>query len=728
MEGSVQNQNKEENGIQNNKLRWILLFCIGTFGINILCNWLVSALRLPLYLDTIGSIVASALGGALPGILVALCTNLFLGFGNPESPYYGVLNVLIAVIVAFWFHSRHHDKIWSKILLIVALTCVGGGLGFVLTWNFSGFSMDGNDGSLIRYFYEGLGWGEFPSQFTATMIWDFVDKTISVIVGLILVRILPQAIKLRFPFTGWKQKPLSERQLKKIQATKPRILSLSVKIISMLLVAFVFIAVVAMGIGHMLFEDYIRDQHSELTQGVAKLAAWAIDAEQVEEYLENGEEVPGYLETKEMLTKIRESNSNVEYVYVYQICEDGCHVVFDLDTEELQGDEPGTVIPFDPSFLPYVDDLLQGKDIDPIISDDTYGWLLTDYEPVYDKDGKCVCYAAADVAMRDVEHYGSIFVIKMGCLFLGFFALLLAVGIWLSNYHLLYPINAMAYSASAFAYDSGEAQEKNVERIKGLKIYTGDELENLYQVFVKTTQENQNFFAQMQQKTELLDRLQSGLIMVLADMVENRDESTGDHVRKTAAYVKVILEKMRESGYNKVELTDEYILNVVRAAPLHDIGKIHVPDQILNKPGKLDDKEFEIMKQHTSFGQKIITQAMESLPEADYLKEALNVTAYHHEKWNGKGYPHGLAGEDIPLAARVMAVADVFDALVSKRCYKDPFPFEKAVDIIRQDAGTHFDPDVAEAFLQVQDKVKEIADKFDGADPSVGKDFFSMIS
>lgn len=208
--------------------------------------------------------------------------------------------------------------------------------------------------------------------------------------------------------------------------------------------------------------------------------------------------------------------------------------------------------------------------------------------------------------------------------------------------------------------------------------------------------------------------LQSGLIMVLADMVENRDQSTGDHIKKTAAYVRIILEKMREMGYHKEELTDEYVEDVVKSAPLHDIGKIQVSDAILNKPGKLTDEEFEIMKSHAKAGQRIIEQTIQTMPEADYLREAMNLATYHHEKWNGKGYPYGLTGEDIPLSARVMAVADVFDALVSRRCYKEPFSFEKAMSIIAEGAGQHFDPQVAEAFLASGEEVKEVLQRFEG--------------
>ena len=135
-------------------------------------------------------------------------------------------------------------------------------------------------------------------------------------------------------------------------------------------------------------------------------------------------------------------------------------------------------------------------------------------------------------------------------------------------------------------------------------------------------------------------------------------------------------------------------------------------DLILNKKGKLDDDEYKEMQKHTTAGAKILQQAIDTIPESGYLKEAKNLAEYHHEKWNGKGYPHGIAGEEIPLSARIMAVADVFDALVSDRCYKKAFPFEKAMGIIKEDAGTHFDPLVADAFIKSSDRVREVMRKF----------------
>jgi HD-GYP domain-containing protein (c-di-GMP phosphodiesterase class II) len=193
--------------------------------------------------------------------------------------------------------------------------------------------------------------------------------------------------------------------------------------------------------------------------------------------------------------------------------------------------------------------------------------------------------------------------------------------------------------------------------------------------------------------------------------VESRDKFTGDHVRNTAAYTRIIMNQMRREGICADVLTNEFISNVYQSAPLHDIGKIAVSDTILNKPGRLTEEEFEIMKSHTIAGKEILESAKSAVSESSYLDEAQRLAAYHHEKWNGTGYPYGLAGEEIPLSARIMAVADVFDALVSKRSYKAGFPVEKAFAIIEEGIGTHFDPQVARAFLHARDKAAAVAEK-----------------
>lgn len=198
---------------------------------------------------------------------------------------------------------------------------------------------------------------------------------------------------------------------------------------------------------------------------------------------------------------------------------------------------------------------------------------------------------------------------------------------------------------------------------------------------------------------ERVSRMQSGMITFMAEVVENRDDNTGGHIRRTAEYVEYIAKELKKRGIYTAILTDRYVSDMVVAAPLHDIGKIHIPDAVLNKPGKLTEEEYEIMKTHTTAGEELIVHAKAELGESGYLNTALEMAAYHHEWWNGTGYPYGISGAEIPLSARIMAVADVFDALTSKRCYKNAMPFERACAIIREESGTHFDPAVVEAFF-----------------------------
>lgn len=201
-------------------------------------------------------------------------------------------------------------------------------------------------------------------------------------------------------------------------------------------------------------------------------------------------------------------------------------------------------------------------------------------------------------------------------------------------------------------------------------------------------------------------RMQRKTIENMAELVESRDGETGTHIKNTAKYVKMIAKTMaKQEKYAKI-LNEEYIELLARFAPLHDVGKITVPDSILLKPGKLTDEEFKIMQSHTVNGGNIIIQILTDIESEENVMLARDIALCHHEKWNGTGYPSGLAGEEIPLCARIMAVADVFDALISKRCYKKSMSIDEAFGIIEKDMGSHFDPDVAETFLGLREEIE----------------------
>lgn len=204
---------------------------------------------------------------------------------------------------------------------------------------------------------------------------------------------------------------------------------------------------------------------------------------------------------------------------------------------------------------------------------------------------------------------------------------------------------------------------------------------------------------------ELL-RYHEEMVMGFATLIENRDESTGGHVKRTKQYVKLLSEELRSRGYYREVLTKDYMRSLLMAAPMHDIGKIAVPDAILQKPDKLTKEEFEQMKQHAVKGGEIIRQTFSRMDDQQYLEIAYNIAMYHHEKWNGKGYPAGLKRKEIPLCARIMAIADVFDAVSQNRCYRKAMPLEQCFDIISEGSGQDFDPLLAEVFLDIKDKVE----------------------
>ena len=228
-----------------------------------------------------------------------------------------------------------------------------------------------------------------------------------------------------------------------------------------------------------------------------------------------------------------------------------------------------------------------------------------------------------------------------------------------------------------------------------------------YKVQLEKELEEKN--KKLRERNEKMLQLQDGIIIGMANLIESRNGETGEHVKRTSAYVNMIARECKRQGIYADILTEEYIERLVKAAPLHDVGKICVSDTILLKPGRFTPEEFEEMKKHASKGGEIIEECFDNLEDKDYLNMAKDVANYHHEKWDGSGYCKGLSGEDIPLSARIMAVADVFDALISKRCYKEPMPLDKAFSIIEESAGTHFDPKIAEVFLSIREEVTKSA-------------------
>jgi len=223
--------------------------------------------------------------------------------------------------------------------------------------------------------------------------------------------------------------------------------------------------------------------------------------------------------------------------------------------------------------------------------------------------------------------------------------------------------------------------------------------------------------AEVERQTQMVRAVQDATVLAMASLAETRDSDTGNHIRRTQFYVQALANKLRTHPRFSAFLTDEMIDLLFKTAPLHDIGKVGIPDRILLKPGRFTPDEFEIMKTHTTLGRDAIEHAESALSvPVEFLKVAKQIAYGHQEKWDGSGYPEGDSGDDIPIPARLMAVADVYDALISRRVYKDGMPHEKAVGIIQEGSGSHFDPDMVEAFLAIQEEFRSIAARYADSD------------
>jgi putative two-component system response regulator len=224
---------------------------------------------------------------------------------------------------------------------------------------------------------------------------------------------------------------------------------------------------------------------------------------------------------------------------------------------------------------------------------------------------------------------------------------------------------------------------------------------------------NQFLVSEVAKRAREVEFVQDVTILALASLAETRDNETGNHIRRTQQYVRVLAQHLQRHPHFALQLTRTNIELIEKSAPLHDIGKVGIPDKILLKPGRLSEEEFEVMKSHAALGREALEQAERQMGRsAPFLGFAKDIAQHHHEKWDGTGYPTGLAGAEIPVAARLMAVADVYDALISERVYKPGMPHAKACEIILAGRGTHFDPEVVDAFATLRDEFAAIAKRF----------------
>ena len=692
-------------------------------AINVGLSYFVYAMEWPLYLDTIGTMGVAMVGGLFPGIFTAVLTNTICMLFNSEAAYFGIVNALIAIYSAWFIRNRSFERARSMVWFIAV---VGVGCGLIsgaIQWGLLGYPQNESIRALMESLHISSSWMRFVQFEIVNILLNLLDKGISLGVVLIGLRFVPSEIQERIRNSGWRQRPLNQEEMKRMDALSDAAgRSLRKRMGAMLISASVVLVIIMGWIGVRLYFDNAKAEKTEIALNAAKFTASVVDPTMIKEYIRRGESAPGYEETRNTMMRIRANASGVRYLYVVTIDKEYVTFVFDLpELEDLSTEadlndpyDPGMRVPIEDAFRPYLPALLAGEELPIIENNDRWSWLMTAYYPIRDENGKCVAYAGADASVDFLTDYLKDFVLRVVLIMSGFFILILAYGLWITGIHAVYPINAITMAVEEIIAAGADQQklDESVRNIRLLDVRTGDEVETLYRDICNLAANQTEQLRGLNRFAENTAKMQDGLIITMADLVENRDSDTGSHIQKTAAYVKIITESLKRKGYYAEKLTPKFMSDVVRSAPLHDIGKINISDQVLNKPGKLTDEEYEIMKTHTTYGQKIMEKAISTVEGENYLKEARNMAAYHHERWDGKGYPEGLHGEVIPLSARIMAVADVFDALTSPRVYKPAFSLEEALSMIQEGSGTQFDPKCVEAFMDALPEVKLVLKKY----------------
>ena len=480
--------------------------------------------------------------------------------------------------------------------------------------------------------------------------------------------------------------------------------------------------------GYNLYENHVMENYKKYVTTVLEYAYSITEDYSFGDMIEAREMPDEYEEMRSALNHVKE-NSDIDYLYAvyFDDINDINSLTYAINTktaEEL--DKGGTYTylgtpceegSFEQETLLNLQQAVKTGSTETGVQQgysEGYGYMFNSYKVIYDSNGDPVGLLCVEIDVTniqgDLDHY-----VRMIAIFVAVFTTVITIiFVGIAEYFISYPIISLTESADDFIMSIGdqESLDKSVEKIKSLNIKSKNEIGELYRTVSRLESEMADQYRDIRQYSENVMRMQDGLIILMADMVENRDSDTGDHIQKTAEYVHIILRGLKRNEYYVDQLSPEYVEYVVKSAPLHDVGKIRISDAVLNKPGKLTPEEYEIMKTHATAGKEIIEKAISTVEGENYLTEALNMAAHHHERWDGKGYPEGLKGEEIPLSARVMAVADVFDALTSTRVYKPAFPLEEALKIIEEGKGTQFDPKCVEVFLEALPDIKNVLKRY----------------
>ncbi|MBR4151823.1 MAG: GGDEF domain-containing protein [Selenomonadaceae bacterium] len=501
-----------------------MFICSMGLLMNLLGSFLVKIFNLPVFLDTSGTIFIAALGGYMPGITIGFLTNLFKSFFDPIQMYFCSVSVLIAILTTYFARKGFFNDLRKALILVPMLTLLVGGCAI-----------------LIEFFVETTSFlqmvGTFQLNFVENLLYEFLDKTVSIMLAFALVQKVPAPIKRSFRLLGQRQAPLSDEIRAEVYKENDLLTaSLRTKMLLILMLSAFFVSFSIAVISCLLFRSATVNDRIKAVDGIVSVVLNELEPSKIDDYIKYGRDSKDYRDVEQKLYGIKNSSIEVKFLYVYRFTEEGCQVIFDINTANLTGDKPGTFIDFEPSVLKYKDDLIIGRPIPPIITDDKYGYLMTLYKPLYDNVGKCQCYAAVDFSMDTLTEYTQSFIAQLLILFAGCFVFIFVLGLWFVDNNIVMPLNTMAYCAKNVSYDNPDERKKSIERIKSLKIKTGDEIENLYAALIQSSDNISKYLESLQIAKIQVENMKVKVYAM--DELANTDSLTG--IRNKTAYATTI--------------------------------------------------------------------------------------------------------------------------------------------------------------------------------------------
>lgn len=450
-----------------------------------------------------------------------------------------------------------------------------------------------------------------------------------------------------------------------------------------------------------IYTSSLSSKYENLCKNVAQTILGFVTEDDVNTYL-SGEGTVEYIETNNRIRNLCKSVPDILCIGVYRISDEGMVTVFDTVSGDVRGGL-GTVSDYDRNWSRYKTDFIERQIVPRAEILEKSGMAVEYCMPIKgNKSAPTYVCVAVKKSTIDSEIGRFIKYNTMTLIAVTLFVLLLSI--WLFERKIIKPVNKISVLVN---HAANRSDNEFIHEIVDTHINTGNELENIYRSLLKIYTSK----ARLSSAAAAADETSASAIISL---IKRMDNFTAAHLDNSLQYVILIVNELKILDKYKEKITDSFCNDIILASPLHDIGKLAIPDKIVGKPGKLTDEEYEIMKMHSELGAKIVEEMYLKNSNEPYLYMAREIALHHHERWDGGGYPHSLAGEDIPLEVRIVSIADVFDALVSERSYKEAYSFDKSFDIILQDRGTFFDPEIIDVLINAKEKMRAIHSRIAG--------------